>query len=85
MDFLDTRGAFVRHADVHIGLAQALTRYGADVYLQPTHVDAPLPKDVANLLTKELDAPFDLYINHIDPSQLTCDDEIKRNVLGLRD
>lgn len=63
-----------------IGLAQALTRYGADVYLQPTHVDAPLPKDVANLLTKELDAPFDLYINHIDPSQLVCDDEVQRNV-----
>lgn len=59
-----------------IGLAQALTRWGADVYLQATHVDAPLPQDVANLLTKELVAPFDLYINHIDPSQLTCPDEV---------
>ena len=61
-----------------IGLAQALMRWGADVYLQATHVDAPLPQDVANLLTKELKAPFDLYINHIDPSQLECPDEIER-------
>lgn len=62
-----------------IGLAQAFMRRGADVYLQPTHVDAPLPQDVANLLTKELQAPFDLYINHVDPANLQCPDEVKAN------
>lgn len=61
-----------------IGLAQALIRRGADVYLQPTHVDAPLPEDVAALLTKELRAPFDLYINHVDPMALNCTDEARR-------
>lgn len=63
-----------------IGLAQALMRWGADVYLQVQHVDAPLPQDVAQLLTKELKAPFDLYINHIDPGQLTCPDELVPHV-----
>lgn len=62
-----------------IGLAQALMRRGADVYLQATHVDAPLPQDVANLLTKELKAPFDLYINHVDPGALGCSDGVAAN------
>ena len=53
-----------------IGIARALMRSGADVYLQPTHVDAPLPEDIAMLLTKRLVAPFDLMIHHVDPAQL---------------
>lgn len=52
-----------------IGLARALIRSGADVYLQPTHVDAPLPPDVLSLLSKRLEAPFDLMIHHVDPGQ----------------
>lgn len=60
-----------------IGLAQALVRYGADVYLQVTHIDAPIPEDIAYLLTKELKAPFDLYINHADPMALTFPDEMQ--------
>lgn len=62
-----------------LGLAQALMRWGADVYLQPMHVDAPLPEDVARLLTKELQAPFDLFINHVDPMALNCTPEVSRN------
>jgi glycosyltransferase involved in cell wall biosynthesis len=53
-----------------IGLARALIRSGADVYVQPTHVDAPLPDDVLSLLGKRLEAPFDLMIHHVDPMQL---------------
>ena len=53
-----------------IGLARALIRSGADVYLQPTHVDAPLPPDVLALLGKRLVAPFDLMIHHVDPMQM---------------
>lgn len=62
-----------------IGLAQALIRYGADVYLQTPNLDAPLPPEVAQLLTKELTAPFDLYINHIDPMSLTYPDEMQEH------
>lgn len=62
-----------------IGLAQALMRYGADVYLQTPHLDAPLPEDVAMLLTKELKAPFDLYINHVDPMTLTFPEEMQQH------
>lgn len=53
-----------------IGIARALIRSGADVYLQPTHVDAPLPQDIAALLTKRLVAPFDLMVHHVDPMQM---------------
>jgi len=53
-----------------IGIARALINNGVDVYLQPTHVDAPLPEDIALLLTKRLVAPFDVMINHVDPAQL---------------
>lgn len=31
------------------------------------------------LFTKELKAPFDLFINHVDPMSLECTPEIKRN------
>lgn len=53
-----------------IGITRALMRSGADVYLQPTHVDAPLPEDIAMLLTKRLVAPFDMIIHHVDPAQM---------------
>jgi glycosyltransferase involved in cell wall biosynthesis len=68
---------FTGYGNDGIGLAQALVRYGADVYLQLTSVDAPLPEDVAALLTKEQRAPFDLYINHTDPMSLTLPDELR--------
>ena len=53
-----------------IGMARAFMRWGADVYVQPTVVQPPLPEDIAYLLTKELIAPFDLAINHVDPAAL---------------
>lgn len=53
-----------------IGLATAAIEAGHDVYLAPTCVQAPLPQAIASLLTKSLTAPFDLLINHTDPSQL---------------
>lgn len=62
-----------------IGMARAFVRWGADVYLQPTVVQAPIPEDVAFLLTKELRAPFDLVINHVDPSVLNASDELRRS------
>ncbi len=51
---------------------------GHDVYLQPMHVDAPLPFDVARLLTRRLEAPFDVLIHHTDPAQLELTPEVRR-------
>lgn len=53
-----------------IGLALAFRQAGADVYLDPPVVQAPLPPDVAELLTKRLEPPFDLLVHHVDPSSL---------------
>jgi glycosyltransferase involved in cell wall biosynthesis len=59
-----------------IGIARTLIRRGFDVYLEPTFTQPPLPEDVALLLTKRLEAPFDLIIHHVDPSQLDMEDYV---------
>lgn len=61
-----------------IGMAQALLEMGLDVYLHPTHVSPPLPPQIASLLTKRLEAPFDLMIHHVDPAQLGLDEPGRR-------
>lgn len=63
-----------------IGIAQALLELGADVYLDPTHVSPPLPAEVAKLLTKRLQAPFDLLIHHADPASLGMQKSTRRAV-----
>lgn len=65
-----------------IGLTRALMRWGADVYLSPSSVQAPLPVDVAMLLTKTLVGPFDLLIQHVDPDALDMPPE-KKNSAAL--
>jgi len=60
-----------------IGLARAFMRWGADVYLSPSVVQAPLPEDVAKLLTKRLEPPFDLIINHHDPAALKSSETMR--------
>lgn len=60
-----------------IQFTQALVRAGVDVRLHPTHIAPPLPVDVAYLLTKPLDAPFDIFINHVDPAQLEVTPEAR--------
>ena len=61
-----------------IGIVQAFLRRGDDVYLQPTDVEAPIPAEIAQLLTKELTAPFDLYLNHVDPMRLEATPQVAR-------
>lgn len=61
-----------------IGIAQSLMKMGVEVFLQPTHVAPPLPPDVAGLLTRRLEAPFDLVIHHTDPGQLGITPETRR-------
>lgn len=57
-----------------IGMAQAMVRAGHDVYIYPSEIQAPIPEDVALLLTKKLVAPFDLTIVHLDPARLELND-----------
>lgn len=61
-----------------IGLALAFTRAGVDVYLSPTSVQTPLPNNVAALLTKRLEPPFDVLLHHVDPGQLGLTDGERR-------
>lgn len=58
----------------------AMLNKGWDLYVQPMNVQAPLPQHIADLLTKEHRAPFDLFINHTDPMSLECTDEVARHV-----
>lgn len=58
-----------------IGLTRAMLRAGVDVYLSPTVAQPPLPEEVALLLTKELQTPFDLIIKHVDPDSLSLNEQ----------
>lgn len=66
---------FTGYGNDGIGLAEALVRAGADVRLAPTHFSPPVSQEVADLLTKPQEAPFDLYINHAPPGQLLLNPE----------
>jgi hypothetical protein len=63
-------GEYGGYAKDTCGLARALSRAGIDVYLEPTYCSPPLTQDIANLLTKHLQAPFDLLIHHSDPDNI---------------
>lgn len=60
-----------------VGIIRALVKWGADVYLQPLHVDPPLPPDVLQLFTKHLEPPFDLAIAHQDPASLRVSKQLR--------
>lgn len=61
-----------------IGLTQALVHAGVDVYLMPNVVQAPLPPEVASLLTKPLQAPFDMIVTHVDPMALEASESMRQ-------
>lgn len=58
-----------------ISLSMALLRAGVDLALIPTAVQAPIPQPVADVLTKEVRAPFDLGIVHVDPMSIDVKEE----------
>jgi glycosyltransferase involved in cell wall biosynthesis len=60
------------------GIIRALHNWGCDVYVQPTWLDAPIPRDLLPLFAKELRAPFDLLINHWDPGNLNITPEARQ-------
>lgn len=53
-----------------IDVAMRLEDIGADVHLEPTFVNVPLPPQVANMFTKPRPERFEVAITHIDPQQL---------------
>lgn len=57
-----------------IGLVRGLLDLKHDVRLSPGHVDAPLPRDIAGLLTYPHDAPFDVAIHHVPPENAMLSD-----------
>lgn len=61
-----------------IGLAKTFIARGDDVYLDAKAVQAPLPEQVAMLLTKPIAPPFDLLISHIDPMNIELDVNLRR-------
>lgn len=62
-----------------VALAMAFQQAGCDVYLDPENVQTPLPWQIAELLTKRLEAPFDLLIHHWDPPHLGISENARRS------
>jgi len=53
-----------------IGITEAFMRLGADVHLGPSAIQPPISPEIAGLLTKTAEAPFDLVLSHVDPGLL---------------
>lgn len=60
-----------------LGLTRALIRAGHDVSVIPDQVQAPLPEDVALLLTKPITGEYDLAIVHLYPGSLKALPDVK--------
>ena len=65
-----------------IALARALDRAGHDLTLLPYLVDVPLPMEVARLLTRAIEPPYDVLLHHADPDNcgLLRSEDISANV-----
>jgi len=74
---------FTGYGNDGIGLSRALMRWGCDVRISPTVVQPPLPEDISPLLTKPLEAPFDLIITHVDPAALNSSEEQQRSATAV--
>lgn len=64
-----------------IGITEAFLRLGADVHINPTAVQPPISPELAGLLTKRAEAPFDLHISHVDPGMLEVNDGTAKETL----
>lgn len=49
-------------------IVKTMLSLGVDVYVHPTSVDPPLDPEIAKLLTKPLEGPFDMVLQHVDPA-----------------
>lgn len=70
---------FTGYGNDGIGLIEALLRLGVDVSFQPMEVQPPLPRHLAALLTRPLEAPFDLTIQHAPPGQMRFSEAANRS------
>lgn len=70
---------FTGYGQDGLGLAIALARAGYDVTLSPTVVQPPLPPPVAAMLTKPIEPPYDLLLNHADPESLGLSEGERRS------
>lgn len=61
-----------------LGLIRGLAQWGCDVYVQPTWVDCPIPRDLLPLFGKTLRPPFDLTINHWTPAEIEIGEAPRR-------
>lgn len=66
---------FTGYGNDGIDMSLALLRAGVDLRLIPTSVQAPIPSAVAQVLTREVKAPFDLGIVHVDPMSIEVKEE----------
>jgi glycosyltransferase involved in cell wall biosynthesis len=64
--------AYTGYGNDGIGLAMALLRWGISVQLDPEEVKAPIPHQLAKLLTEPVKAPFDLIVQHGPPDVIAC-------------
>lgn len=60
-----------------IGLVKTLVAKGYDVRISPSAVQTPLPQEVADCLTKPVEGPFDLTIQHVDPDLMMSHSTLK--------
>lgn len=70
--------AYSGYGNDGFSLARALDRWGAEVSVQPTWLDVPIPADLMHLFGRELRGPFDLTINHWDPANLSLTKEARQ-------
>lgn len=61
-----------------IGITQAFLRAGCEVSVNPVVVQPPIPQEVADLLTRPVQAPYDISITHVDPMSLEMKEENQR-------
>ncbi len=61
-----------------ICLTQSLIKAGVNVLIDPMNMSPPLPPEVAALLVKPLEPPFDLIIQHTDPGQMELSNGARR-------
>jgi glycosyltransferase involved in cell wall biosynthesis len=61
-----------------IGLLEAFLRLGLDVSWQPGPIDPPLPEHLLHLLTKPLEGPYDLTLQHAPASDLLLSKAARR-------
>jgi glycosyltransferase involved in cell wall biosynthesis len=65
-----------------VGIAIALLELGHEVHLFPTSVTPPIPEDIARLMTRWPNPPFDVAIVHLSPADKHTDSATLRGAAG---